>query len=245
MIFSNIFLFISFFNLFFYLIDKFICVPIIFSINQGITKNKKDFGRTRWYILHFFINILCSITSFNGFYLSLQNLHTSLNPIKFAEPFTIDWLIGPTSPIPTLLVASAHIYHLIFFSTSKSDIYHHLFFALSMTPMNMIGDYGYARNIVTFVLCGVPGVIEYFIMTIYKLGFLTKKIMRYLITFMHCTLRLPLGILICYSLLYQVFFNTKVYNPILTFIISTLSLINIFQYCYENIKSSLRYYENN
>lgn len=242
MILSNIFLFISFFNLFFYLIDKFICVPIISSVNKSILNNKKDFERTRWYVLHFFINILCSITSFSGFYLTLNNIHTSLNPIRFAEPYTIDWLIGPTSPIPTLLVASIHIYHLIFFSNSKSDIYHHLIFALSMPPMNMAGDYGYARNIVTFVLCGVPGVIEYFIMTIYKLGFLRKKIMRYLVTLMHCTLRLPLGIIICYSLLYQVFFNTKVYNPILTFIISTLSLINVFQYCYENIKSSSRYY---
>ena len=241
--FFNIFLFINFFNIMFFLIDKMVSVPIIFSVKKDIVNNKKDYGRTRWYILHIFINILCFITSFSGIYLTIKNIHTSLNPIKFAEPYTIEWFIGPTSPIPSLIVASGHIYHLIFFTTSKSDIYHHLFFALTMTTINMIGDFGLCRNSVSFILCGLPGIIEYTIMSLYKLGFMRKKIMRYLVTLMHCLLRLPLGIIISYSILYQVFFNVKVYNPIMSFMIGILVIINVVQYCFENIKSSIKHYK--
>jgi hypothetical protein len=66
--------------------------------------------------------------------------------------------------------------------------------------------------------------------------------MRYSVTIAHLFLRLPLGILIFYSLLYQVFFNYNVCNPILTLIGAMLVLINVTQYCFENIKSSIKHY---
>jgi hypothetical protein len=238
----NIFLFINFFNILFFLIDKMICTPIILSVRKNMIYNEKDYRRTRWYILHIFINILCSITSFNGIYYTFKNIHTSLNPVKFAKPYTKEWLIGPTSPLPTLIIASGHLYHMLFYKISNSDIYHHLFFAFTMTSINMMGDYGFARNVIPFILCGLPGIIEYIIMSMYKLEFIIKKRMRYYITLMHCVLRLPLGIITAYSLLYQILFNPKVLNPNLTLIVGILVLINVIQYCYENIKSSIRHY---
>ena len=66
--------------------------------------------------------------------------------------------------------------------------------------------------------------------------------MRYSVTLMHCILRLPLGIITSYSFLYQVLLNSEVVNPILTFIVGILVLINSIQYCFENIKSSIRHY---
>lgn len=238
----NIYLVIKFLIISFFLFDKTICIPIILSIKKDMINVKKDYDRTRWYLLHIFINILISTISYNGLYLSLKNVYTSLNPVKFAEPYTRNWFMGPTSPLPSLIIASGHLYHILFFTTSKSDLYHHIFFAFSMTSINMIGDYGLARNVIPFVLCGLPGIIEYIIMCLYKFDFIIKKRMRYYVTLMHITLRLPLGLVVSYSLLYQVFFNTNVSNPMLTFIVGILVLINITQYCFENIQSSIRHY---
>ncbi len=170
-------------------------------------------------------------------------MYTSLSPIKMAEPYSLEWFFGQTFPIPVLNVASGHLYHILFFSTTASDIYHHLFFVALMSAMNLIGDYGYARNIIPFVLSGLPGIIEYIIMSLYKFDYLNKRIMRYCVTIMHSLLRLPLSILIFCSLFYQIIFNENVTNPIMTLTVIILLFINATQYCYENIRSSIRHYK--
>ena len=231
-------------NVCFFMIDKMVCGPIILKVNRKILNNSKDYGRTRWYLLHIVINILTTITAINGVYLTYLNPYNSLNPITFAKPYTLDWFIGPTSPLPTLIVVSGHFYHILFFSTTKSDIYHHLTFAGVMGTINMIGDYGIARNIIQFVLSGLPGIIEYTIMSLYKFEYLSKKQMRYSITVMYCLLRFPLGILFAWYFIFQILFNPLVENPIMVSIVSLLVILNSTQYCVENIRSSIRHYQN-
>lgn len=238
-IFSHIFLL----NIFFFLIDKMICKPMISYISPKIKKDKKNYQRTRWYILHIFINILTAITSFNGVYYSYKNKYTSLSAIEMAKPYSLEWFYGPTSPLPILFIGSGHLYHILFFSTTASDVYHHLLFAMTMCTLNMIGNYGFARNIIPFVLSGLPGIIEYIIMTLYKFEYLSKKITRYLVTIMHCLLRFPLSMIITYYLSHQILFNPNVLNPIYTSIVIFLLFLNATQYCYENIKASIKYYK--
>ena len=81
---------------------------------------------------------------------------------------------------------------------SKSDIYHHLIFAANMTTINMMGNYGIARNLCGFVLSGLPGIIEYSIMSLYKFDYLKKKKMRYLVTVMHCLLKYVIDTIVIY-----------------------------------------------
>lgn len=237
----NIFGIIFLINIFLSIIDKIFCLTII----SYFGKHLKDKSRIRWYLLHIVINIFTVITSINGVYMSFNKFYTNLSPIKMAKPLTNSWFFGPTSPIPTLIVASGHLYHILFFSTSKEDIYHHVLFAGTMSFINMIGDYGYARNIIQFVLSGLPGIFEYFIMSIYKFEFIGKKKMRYLITIMHCILRCPLGLLIGINFIYQLKNNKNINNPIMVFIISLLVILNSTQYCYENIRSSIKHYSKN
>ena len=242
--FYNIFIFINLFNIFFFLVDKIFCIPLILLIKKDIINNKKDYGRTRWYILHVIINMLIVITSIKSVYLTFQNPYTSLNPIKIPSIYSYDWFFGSTSPLPTLIVVSGHIYHILFFSTTKSDIYHHLMFAGIMGTLNMIGDFGNARNIIHFVLSGLPGIIEYVIMSLYKFAYINKKNMRYSITLMHCLLRFPLAILFAWYFIFQILFNPFIKNPIMMIIISLLVIINSTQYCFENIRASIRYMSN-
>ena len=170
----NFFLILILLNFIFYVIDKLICISLIYNFKEHITK-RKDYGRIRWYFLHIFINILTVITSIKGVQMSYNRKYTSLTPIKMAEPLSFDWFFGETSPLPTLLVASGHLYHILFFSTTNEDIYHHLLFAGTMSFLNMMGDYGSARNVIQFVLSGLPGIFEYTIMCLYKLDCICKK----------------------------------------------------------------------
>lgn len=241
--FLYIFVFQLILNLLLYIIDSFICIPFIVKFKKNLSI--KDFNRTRWYLLHIFINILTAITSFSGIYQSYYHLTDSLNPIEMAKPFTLNWLYGPSSPFPTMLVASGHLYHILRFSVTKDDIYHHLLFALSMSTINMLCNYGYARNIVSFSLSGLPGIFEYTIMVLYKLNYLTKKNMRYLVTFFHTFLRFPLGLITFIHLFYQVLFNHLMESKINVLIVSLLLLVNITQYLIENIKSSINHYKKN
>lgn len=192
--FLYIFVFQLILNLLLYFVDSYICYPFILKFKKKKLSNK-DLNRTRWYLLHIFINILTAITSFSGIYQSYFHITDSLNPIEMAKPFTLNWLYGPSSPFPTMFVAAGHLYHMLIFSVSKDDIYHHLLFALSMTSINMLCNYGYARNIISFVLSGLPGIFEYLIMVLYKLNYLTKKHMRYSVTLFHTFLRFPLDLL--------------------------------------------------
>jgi hypothetical protein len=240
----NIFFHIFLFNLFFFFVDTFICDNIILVYHKSIIERKKDYNRLRWYLLHILINIMVTLTTLKGVYLCFDN-YTSLSYTEIAEPYTLDWFIGPTSPIPTLIIASGHLYHTLFFNMTKSDIYHHLIFAANMTIINMMGNYGIARNLVGFVLSGLPGIIEYSIMSLYKFDYLIKKNMRYLVTIMHCLLRFPISMMIAYNYTYQVLYNPLVSNPILVYIITLLLVINATQYCFENIKSSIKHYHKN
>ena len=132
---------------------------------------------------------------------------------------------------------------MLVFSVSREDIYHHLLFALSMTSINMLSNYGYARNIVSFVLSGLPGIFEYTLMVLYKLNYLTKKTMRYLVTLVHCFLRFPLGILIVIHFIYQIIFNDFIESKFLVAVIASLLLLNVTQYCIENIKASIKHFQ--
>ena len=66
--------------------------------------------------------------------------------------------------------------------------------------------------------------------------------MRYSVTVMHCLLRFPLSMMIAYNYIYQVLYNPSVSNPILVSIVTLLLVINATQYCFENIKSSIKHY---
>ena len=66
--------------------------------------------------------------------------------------------------------------------------------------------------------------------------------MRYLVTVMHCLLRLPISMIIAYNHTYQVLYNPLVSNPILVSIQTLLLVMNATQYCFENIKSSIKHY---
>lgn len=240
--FINLILFLIILNVLLYIIDIFFCIPFILNFKRDLLK--KDFNRTRWYLIHILINILITLTSFSGVYQSYHHMTNSLTPIPMAEPFTSNWFYDATSPIPTLLVASGHLYHMLVFSVSRDDIYHHLLFALSMTSINMLCNYGYARNIVSFVLSGLPGIFEYTLMVLYKLNYLTKKNMRYLVTIAHCFLRFPLGILVFYHFIYQIIFNHMIEESrFYILIISCLLLLNVTQYCIENIISSIKHFQ--
>lgn len=68
--------------------------------------------------------------------------------------------------------------------------------------------------------------------------------MRYSVTVMHCLLRFPLGIIFSWYFIFQISFNPLVVNPIMMTLISILVILNSTQYCVENTRSSIRYYQN-
>ena len=119
--------------------------------------------KARWFQLHSFINMIIVKEISNDVYNLL--LH----------PTNIKILVDPKELYYILYL---HIYHMLFFKNTIMDYFHHIVFVFFGTlPVY----YYYDKNLIrlaTLTGCGLPGVIEYFTLTLVKHGkikFLTQK----------------------------------------------------------------------
>jgi hypothetical protein len=96
-----------------------------------------------------------------------------------------------------------HFYHMVFFNNTAMDYFHHIVFVLFGTlpiyyyyPVNVI-------RLATFSGCGLPGVIEYFTLSLVKhqkMKFLTQKtIMTYVYNYFRYPISIFAGSIIYYN----------------------------------------------
>lgn len=69
-----------------------------------------------------------------------------------------------------------HLYHLLFFKCSKDDIWHHFSFGIPGTFLKYYGQDCLGKNLAInlFFVCGLPGAIDYFYLTLLELNYIYK-----------------------------------------------------------------------
>ena len=120
--------------------------------------------KARWYQLHVFGNLLVTYKIFT----EISNLYIDpFNSYKFLENHDA-----------TIIILCMHIHHVLFFKLNLMDYFHHIVFvALGILPSLIFVRTN--QIYLGYIACsGIPGVIEYSILSLYKnnkINLITQK----------------------------------------------------------------------
>jgi hypothetical protein len=138
--------------------------------------------RARWFFLHIFINSIVTIFSWKDVKLCITSPRKCF-ALESELSTTIPWMIGLTG----------HIYHMVAFKRLKlADYVHHIL----MFPVAGVAGFIYLRkpgfNYAIFGMTGLPGGIDYVLITLVKLGYLHWKWEKIANVWIQVWFRMPL-----------------------------------------------------
>lgn len=180
--------------------------------------------KARWFVVHAYANFFVVLFGAADVWTCLQ------------DPFQAGK--GDYNLIPFYFITGVHAYHMLAFSNLKvSDWVHHLLFSGVMCTFGMLDAWGPMQNLVGFFLSGLPGGIDYVLLTLVKhdvLHYLEEKKWN---TRINVWLRCP-GCLLGAFTLYAVSldapartdFNHTTASPIMARIVAFLCAVNGLYY---------------
>ena len=111
-------------------------------------------NRARWYQLHVLSNIIVT------YYIFTDTIDIYRNP--FISYRILD------NHIPSLTILTLHIYHMLFFKLNIMDYFHHILF-VGFGVMPTLFFINTNQIYMGYIACsGIPGIIEYSILSLYK-----------------------------------------------------------------------------
>lgn len=160
----------------------------IFCVHQGLKRYTDLIPNVQYYILHVLINTVVVILS------TTDLLHTFKSPIQHNPDHII--------PEPAILVLVLHIYHVIFFrNLHKIEYIHHLLMMSILLYPIFNPEYLPLANVMLFFTSGLPGLIIYLSLILYKFDYLSKDHQHYIDRKVNLYLRSP-GILYTVFIVY-------------------------------------------
>lgn len=157
----NIFIY---YNSFLLIIDLF----LHYFINNYKFLNDNDFTNCKWFSIHSIGNFFICLYAYNDVKKTIDDPVNSLN-------YDYEY-----SMIPVFITITLHLYHILapwFFKKLRlDDIIHHILFAFGLGFICLFYRFGYVQNFVIFFLTGLPGCIDYFLLTLVKLNKINKLV---------------------------------------------------------------------
>ena len=123
--------------------------------------------KARYFALHTVCNALVCIATYRGVLTALTG-----DPLTF--------LTGPGEVLGNNIVVALHLYHCLAFKLSADDIFHHLTFVSTLGVMAISVKRTSGINIpyAIFFLSGLPGGIDYAMLTLVAHGHVTKAFQK-------------------------------------------------------------------
>ena len=141
----------------------------------------------RWFQLHSLANMAVCYLTYNDLIACLNNPNNSSEKI---DSFLYLYIILVT-----------HIYHCVAFKIRFEDWMHHITSVLIPSPIFIM--YPIKSNSVgCFFICGLPGAIDYIMLTLYKNEVIQKKTQKMMSTYLNTYIRVP-GSIVSVYLLYK------------------------------------------
>jgi hypothetical protein len=159
---------------------------------------KTNDSTTIYYFIHFTVNFIIAYLTFFDFYVVLNNIGLAYESFSF---------------IPSQLCMSLHIYHAIVYYKYLTiiDWIHHLVNSFIMEPISLHYNVGKIVNFCTFIICGLPGGIDYFLLFLVKLNKIEKITEKRINTYLNSYIRAP-GLTVFAYILYYNNLKYKLYN---------------------------------
>ena len=176
--------------------------------------NFNNTPKMRWFMLHTLVN--CIVV-----YYSLPDIHTCVNNIDTC--FSYNW---NNNSIKVYNYATVlHIYHCIFFKLTADDILHHF------SMVGICGTLCYLlqsiiSSLALFFLSGLPGAIDYMLLYLVKINYITSLQEKKIYSLISCYIRSPGCIYTVINGMYGVvyYYNHYMYYKMLMLLL-TISLI--------------------
>lgn len=127
---------------------------VVHDLFAKYTLNEK----AQWYRLHAIVNAVIVYQTYDVVFQAL--LVNDLNNLELA------------SPIPSIIVFTLHIYHMICYQCNQLDYLHHIVMLSILTFPIYYGKTCYLviSNFCLFFTCGLPGGIDYYLMYLKETG---------------------------------------------------------------------------
>ena len=171
---------------------------------------------TRWFFIHFFVNLFITIVSFNDLKFCLQNSN-----------ICSDTLINKYSMLGIRSAIVAHLYHCIFFfnKLNHHDWTHHIIMVGITGPLAIYFPTKQTSCALWF-MCGFPGMLDYGLLWLVKMNFINKKIEKLIYKYINTWIRSPGCLLTCFLSLPQLMSPVNTNKYISTVISSLLAYWN-------------------
>lgn len=135
------------------------------ALNDVLVCTKMRDDNTRFFLLHVIANFVISISAAPDMIRSLAD--------PFVQP------IGKCNVLPMYMILALFIYHLgVFKNVSRDEKIHHVLFGGGIGGVGLCFASGPLQNAVAFFICGLPGCIDYAMLTLVKEGWVTSALQK-------------------------------------------------------------------
>ena len=152
-----------------------ISLPMMWLLDICLARPFFNSEMSQWFFLHSIANLFVVVGAVPDFYFASFRPASSLS-VAFCASSSLpayacsDW--------PTCIIVSVHIYHMLAFKLGSEDLFHHLTFVPIIGGGHFLYPWGLAGNLLCFFISGLPGMVDYFLLALYKdkqISSLTEK----------------------------------------------------------------------
>ena len=193
---------------------------ILYVFNTFLIK-KLIIEKAQYFVLHFFFNMwICYITY-------QEAIYCFFNPYKL---FNIEY--SESALLTTTGIASFHIYHVIdnYKHLSREDWIHHIGSSFIIPIIGHMNPFGRMISLSNFVMCGLPGGIDYLLLSLVKYCYIDKITEKRINRWLNLLLRMP-GQMLSYYILIINYYHGMVEWYSLMFLAMFLHTLNSIYYC--------------
>jgi hypothetical protein len=153
---------------------------------------------TRWFFVHALANAFVVLGAFTSLRVVLRDPAHSMDSTKYTD----QTFFGDASVWPLTIINSVHVYHMIGgFGLTAADYFHHLLFVPALGFPGQVYHWGALANWQAFYISGLPGGLDYFMLGLIRVGYLSSMFEKRVNANMNTWIRAP-GILATTTLVY-------------------------------------------
>jgi hypothetical protein len=161
------------FNTIFSFFIIYVCHYLLLYINK----------KAIWFQLHFIINVMISILTYENVLDCLNNPMESNNAIS--------------NSLSAYLGLNLHLYHTVFFKLRSMDIYHHITSVFLCAPICL---FYHTKGLACYLFfnTGFPGGIDYFLLSLVKNNYIQNITEKKINSYLNAYIRMPGGLITSY-----------------------------------------------
>lgn len=207
----------------------FLIIFNIFLIDKFFVQKLIIIDKAKYYFLHALFNLWVICLTFN------ESIECLLKPLEsFDSKDDFNFIIT------TIGISSFHTYHILtcYQKLNFEDWMHHLI-SSSLVPFIAINNtFKKLGCLCNFIMCGLPGFIDYLLLTLVKYNKIEKLTEKRINTYLNMIIRYPFMIICFYIYILLLYYNKIKFN----YLMLGASLMHLYNGFYYSVKVVANYH---